>query len=188
MCTCLLKSPLLKAINLSFNFFCFISKCSSFRTPPPLYWIKTLFLVFNIATICSTKHGRFFDKKDAKELRAHGPSRRIVLEEPKDLLQRGHPGKPDPTDDVVNRGPHGFERNDDVAIGEERRGPHLIERRGPPGIETRGPPGFERRGPPGFKRRRPPAGLERRSELSELKGEGRRGPLGFERRTDLQNS
>ena len=122
--------------------------------------------------MCSTKHGRFFDKKDAKELRAHGPSRQTVLEEPKDLLQRGHPGKPDPTDDVVNRGPPGFERNDDLAIGEERRGP----------------PGFERRGPPGIERRRPPAGFERRSELLELKGEEMRGPPGFERKTDLQNS
>ena len=58
--------------------------------------LVALFLVLNIATICSQKHGIFFDKKDAKELRAHEPSRRTVLEEPKDLPQRGHPGKPDP--------------------------------------------------------------------------------------------
>ena len=126
--------------------------------------LVALFLVLNIATICSAKRGRFFDKKDAKELSAHGPSRRIVYEEPKYLLKRGPPGKPNPTHDVVRRGPPGFERNDDLAIGEERRGP------------------------PGFERRRPPAGFERRSELLELKGEGRRGPPGFERKTDLQNS
>ena len=135
-------------------------------------YLTVLFFFFYIATICSAKRGRYFDKKDAKELRAHGPLRRIVYEEPKDLLQRGYPGKPDLTVDVVNRGPPGFERNDDLAIGEERRDP----------------PGIEKRGPPGIERRRPPAGFERRSELFELNGAGKRGPPGFERKKDLQNS
>ena len=92
--------------------------------------LVALFLVLNITIICSPKHGRFFDKKDAKKLRAHGPSRRTVLEEPKDLLQRGHPGKPDPTDDVVNGGPPEFERKTDLQNSEESRLPSgEIERR-----------------------------------------------------------
>ena len=64
----------------------------------------------------------------------------------------------------MNRGPPGFERNGDLAIGEEKRGPRGIERR------------------------RPPEGFERGSELLELNVEGKWGPPGFERKTDLQNS